>query len=189
MNLPSLKEYLKKVGVTETTPTEVVATHRKEHKRLYNRHYAQQRRRNKVRMESELTKSKFRKLKGFAKRYKREAVNRFLVDCAFAYLEDEALEHNLELTRELVRQIRAIGNNVNQVVHQLHRTKAYQHQGFYQHLKDRIDHLELTIVDFIKTPPKLKGELENLFEQVPESIHDFERFLENMKSKHLGYDS
>lgn len=187
--LPSLQQYLDNKGVTNDTMPDMIEAYRKEYKRLYHRLYAQKRRQEKVRFENTLTKAEYRKLKSFAKRYRRKSLNRFMLDCAFAYLENEYIDHNPELTLALGREIRAIGNNVNQVVHQLHRTRDYQNKNFYELIRDQIKTLQLVVKDFLSHPPNLKTELETLFQQIPESIHDFEHFLETMKAKHLEHDS
>lgn len=186
--VPPLAEYLAAMGVTENTPEEQLAFHKKQHKKLYHRAYAIKRREQTTRLENTLSKAEHRKLKHFAKRYKRKKLNRFLLDCAFAYLEDEYVDHDVELTMKYLYQIRAIGNNINQVVHQLHYRKDYTNKEAYQHLKNRVNQLHSFLSDHMKQPPKIKQVLEKLFTEVPESIHDFERFLNEMKAKHLGND-
>ena len=189
MIIPSLKDYLSTMGIDENTPTEQINYHKAQHRKLYQRAYAIEWRKRVIRMEQVLSKSEHRKIKQFAKRYKRKSLNRFILDCALAYLEDEYIQHDEELVQQYLYQIRAIGNNVNQVVHQLHRTKQYTHKGAYQHLKDKVDELVDTVNEFMNQPPKLRPALEKLFMEVPESIEDFERFLETMKTKIAGHDN
>lgn len=187
-SIPSLKEYLTMMGVSPNTPAEQIDFHKKQHRKMYQKAYGEARRRRVVRVEHTLSKAEYRKLKRFAGRYKRRALNRFILDCAIAYLENEYVNHDEELTKGVMYQIRAIGNNVNQVVHQLHRTKDYQNKVAYQQLKKQIDALYQTVQTYMKQPPKIKPILEKLFEEVPESIDDFEQFLASMRSKNEADD-
>lgn len=186
--IPPLNDYLIALGITKDTPVDQIAFHKKQHRKLYQKAYGKERRRRVVRVEHTLSKSEYRKLKRYAKRYKRKALNRFILDCAMAYLVDEYVNHDEALTQKVSYQIRAIGNNVNQVVHQLHRTKDYQNKAAYSQLKTEIEQLHQTVQAHIKQPPKIKQILEKLFEDVPESIHDFERFLATIKAKNNPND-
>ena len=187
--LPNLKSYLEAVGVTEETSAVEREDHKKRYRQLYHRHYARQRRQDRVRLENTLTKAEYRKLKGFAQRYKQDSLNRFVLDCAFSYLEKESMDHDPEQTLQLIYQIRAIGNNINQVVHGLHRTRNYVQQEAYRTLQHQVNLIEQKIENQRKITPCLKSELEKLFAAVPESIADFENFLVTMKAKHLSHDS
>ena len=188
--VPALQEYLVQMGVTTSTPAVQIAFHKQQHKKIYQRHYAQERRKKQTRVEVAFSQTDFRKLKRFAgRRYRRKYLSKFLKECTFAYLANETVEHDPKLTRELVKQIQVIGNNINQVVHQLHRTRDYQNRKYYEQLKGQTKSLHQTIQTFLQTPPQLRQQLEKLFTQVPESINDFERFLSEMKAKHQRHDS
>ncbi|MEL6357256.1 MAG: plasmid mobilization relaxosome protein MobC, partial [Bacteroidota bacterium] len=98
------------------------------------------------------------------------------------------VRHDTVMAEELKKQIRSIGNNVNQVVHMLHTSRDYANRDYYQHLKTQIDVLQGVVEEHRKQPPKLRQQLECLFAQVPESIDDFQRFLDQMKIKYVGDD-
>ena len=187
--IPSLKDYLLTMGIDDNTPIEQINYHKAQHRKLYQKAYSLQWRKRVFRLEHVLSKTEHQKLKQFAKRYKRKALNRFILDCAFAYLENESVKHDEDLIQDYLYQIRAIGNNVNQVVHQLHRTKKYTDKAAYQYLKDKVDELSNTVKTFMNKPPKIRPILEELFMEVPESIDDFERFLEEMRTKTSQYDN
>ncbi len=179
----SWSAYQKKHNISAETPAAEVARHRQLYRRGYQRHYTKKRRQDKHRLPTEWFKDEYRKLKRFSKRYRQTSLNKFIKHCVFAYLEDEYMEHDTEMAQKLCRQMQAIGNNINQVVHALHVSRDYANKASYEHLKAQVYTLEQVVAKHRREPPKLREQLEQLFIQVPESMADFERFLNEMKEK------
>ena len=181
-------EYRQAHNIDDTLPTPEIERHRQIFRREYQKAYGRKRRQEKQRLSTEWSKFEYRKLKRFAKRYRQPSLNQFIKQCVLAYLEDEYVEHDPVLAKELKQQIRAIGNNINQVIHALHMSRDYTNRVYYDHVKVQVDVLQQLVHDHRQQPPKLREQLEKLFAQVPESINDFQRFLDIMKDKYAGDD-
>lgn len=186
--LPSWREYLVEKGVTTDATPEYLEVLKKQYRKEYQRLYSQQRRKEKKRLEPTLTKVEYRRLKKEARRHKFTSLSGFLKHCAFAYLDKRYICHDQQLIRQYIREINAIGNNINQVVNALHISRDYGAKSYYLHLKAQVAQLKTRLKEHLHTSLPIRDELERLFTEYPETIEYFEKFLANWKSKYPSDD-
>lgn len=180
---PSLQSYLLAKGVTLSTPQQEVDALKKTHRKEYQRLYDQQRRKQKKRLQQDISKTQYQHLKKEAKRHKVKSVSAFVLKCAEAYLNQQFIAHDPELIRQYTVQIQRIGNNVNQVVHSLHYQKDYANKAAYQQIKMQIDTLQKAVQEHLNQSLPIGEELVRLFEENPKTVAYFEEFLREWKAK------
>lgn len=181
--LPRLRDYLIEMGVTAVTPQADIDVLKKQYRKQYQKLYDEQRRKVKKRLEPTLSKSEYLRIKKAAKRHKRKSLSGFLLECAMAYLDQNYIAHDADLIRKYTIQIQRLGNNVNQVVHSLHYNKDYANKAAYQQLKKQIDSLQKSVHEHLNASLPIGEELVRLFTEQPETVHYFEQFLAEWKSK------
>lgn len=183
-NVPSIQVYLAQKGVDEYTPESVIEQYKREHRRLYHQAYHKQRKGEQKRMAHRLTKEEYAELKRQAKAHNQEKLSPFMKACAFAYMKDMYLDRNPKQTEALIKEIRQIGNNINQVVQVMHSVQAYHEAAKYQHLKDEVTSLVALVKEQLLSPPKVGDYITELVEEHPPHLDNFEALLLGLKQKY-----
>lgn len=152
--MQTLKEHLASLGmlgkeVDESVLDKVKEQYYKEYHRQYYKRYKDRR----IRVETRFSKSEYALLKQSAKQHgKRTSTH--LKASALAYMEQSYVVPDEKLLQDLKLQIRAIGNNVNQIAFQANssRGKVVDVQSLFSQL----NRLEKLIEEKLKSPLLMK---------------------------------
>lgn len=165
MKIPSLADFLESQGINKETPKEQVQYLKKVYKKTYQQVYYLQRKQQTKRFSLNMTKEEYSRLKTFAKRHQYEHLGKFIKASAFAYLENNYVPRDREGIELLVKQVGKMGNNINQIVQQLHwkmessrsgeQGQDYQLlQAGYQRLVQEVYELQQVTKNYFSMPPK-----------------------------------
>lgn len=145
-----------------------------------------------------LSKDEYRSFKVHAQRQGKKKMGQFIKDTALAYLEQEYVPRDSKPIADLASAIRKIGNNVNQIVHGIHRTlkrqqftgafddrKAYEQllQNYTVLVKD-VEEIRASIQQYLTSPPLRLGDaLWELLQDQPDKIHQLRAMLDEIEAQ------
>lgn len=124
-------------------------------------------------------------------RCRRLSLNAAIKQWALAYLNEQYVPRDPESIQQLVQQVQKIGNNVNQVVHQLHRDRKHQAMNGsseqqnsrllhdkYEELVAQIHKLKQRVEQYFTSPPlRLNTALIEAVRDRPELIQELQAQL------------
>jgi len=194
----NLQQYLITKGVTSTTSTETIAALKKAYSQQYHRAYYQERKQQEKRFSLRLDKVEHRRLKHHAALHNNSKLGVFIKQSALAYLDQSYIPRSPEVIDELQKDVRQIGNNINQIVHYLHKqlkfekpilnrqeAQEYDWQTLssnYENLVIAVSHLNEQITSYFTSPPmKLTDALMQVIQDDPKTIGELQAFLSEAK--------
>lgn len=202
--LPSLSDYLQQEGVSIETPEAKREEVTRQYWKLYHRQYYQYRKQQFKRFTLRLTMPEYERFMHHAKRHhtpdEKLHLGNYIKAAALAYVEQKYVPRNTKPIESLTVQIQKVGNNINQVVHAIHRTMirtdfsgaladkhayAYLHQQYQILLKQVVD-VKKEVQHYMEKPPlKLADALWELIQEQPEKIADIRLFLDRAEAEIL----
>ena len=160
----SLSAYLKAQGVNSTTSESEIRAHKKAWKKLYHQNYYQSRKKREYRMTIRLKPAVYRYFQQAKKSHRRKRLNGFLPECARAYLEQGYIGHNVKEVELLNKQIRKIGNTINQVVHSIHRSRRHRSMSGSFAGADILQELERKYTELVGRVGEAEQKIEQFFD-------------------------
>lgn len=164
-DFPTQRQFIKAHKELSDSSLEML---KKEYRRLYFKEYNKHRRAVK-KVSLRLTQKEYDYFENKRKSYTKKSFNRFVIDTAIAYLENSFIQHDPELIRKLILAVNATGNNINQIVHQIHlillkstentysadfsMESLYRILEGYEELKKCTEALKQLIVKYTSAPP------------------------------------
>jgi hypothetical protein len=204
--MPTLKEFLYQAGVNKDTPSDKVQSLKKQYSKAYQKWYQLKRKKDTLRYTLRFSKAEFSELKRMAARYaptdlptiaKKVKLAPFIKKAVLTYLSNQYLPRDEMLVRALGKDIRAIGNNINQVIQSVHRARrknqlsgTFSDDEFnslysnYFALQSLIGDLENRLNKFMQQPTKtLKQALEESLIDRPNKIDQLVDYLLTLKNQ------
>lgn len=166
MKPTTLKSYLLQQGVKSTTPSDIIAGHKKTFRKKYQQKYQAKRNMMQKRIEMRLSKAEYDFFLLKNKQYNRRYLGRFIKESALAYLQKEYVVVSPTTLATLIEQVKIIGNNINQCIHAMNALKAHHEASRYKALKKSVEVLVDLVQEAFKYPPELTGKrLSELIDQ------------------------
>lgn len=169
---------------------------RKKYRKAYFQNYYYERKKNQHRLTLRLSKQENRLLKQSAKQQKERSLNTFIKKISLAYLEEKYVPRDTKPLDETIKELRAIGRNINQVIRALHRSVFLPSNKMltesdmggvietYENLHETVTKLEKKLVDrYESIPGRLDQALAEFCENRPERIGELIEFLEEQKKE------
>jgi len=188
--LGNFVEYLKEHCGGKILSEEELEEMRKQYRREYQRQYYYVRKERENNLVVRLSRKESRLLKYYAEKHKAKGLHSFLKEIAFSYLENKYVPRDEKHLDEMTKQLNAIGNNVNQLVHRLHQLKyeggASQelnglHKG-YKILLSQVEQLKNEVVTTLSSCPlDLRTALLEVIESSSDKIDELIAYLEKCK--------
>lgn len=202
-NISNLSDYLRTQGVNDSTPAEEVAVYKRAYWKAYHKHYYQERKKQQHRLTLRLTKNEYRRFKVATNDHQLGSMNTFIKQVALAYLDKGYVPRHIQGIEKLSREVNAIGNNINQVVHTIHRTRkrdqltgAYDDEKVWQQLQDAYSALAQQVVAmeekvqvYMKKPPvQLSVALSEFITAHPERVGELQELIASLaqQAKHAN---
>lgn len=193
---PSLADWLSQQGSLSSKTSEEIAALKKSYWAAYHRAYHQHRKKKWKRVTLRLTPSEHQRLTDHASvRCRRINLNTAIKAWALAYLDEQYVPRNNETIEQLYQQIQKIGNNINQVVHSIHRDRKYLsmtgasgerdiqllHTKYAQLTQD-VQTLKQAVQDYFSSPPlRLDVALFEAVRDQPERIQQIREWLDDIE--------
>lgn len=197
--LPGLSAYLQRQGITSTSTDQEVQEAKATYRQLYHRVYYEKRKQGKKRFTMRMDLEEYEQFEHYAELHNRSSVSEFIKDCGLAYLRQRYLPRDEKQVDRLRKSVARIGNNINQVVLTINRTKRYGDMSgaleggkevmlkivdAYAGLQQQVQELQQTVkTELIAPPTKLGDALWRVIQEDPTMIDKLQGFLEQAKQK------
>ncbi len=199
--LPKLYDFLKMKGVNASTPKKEVEALKKKYWKVYHGLYYRRRKKEGKRFTMRLTNEEYQRFKIQIANHQQMNLSGFIKTSALAYLEERYIPRDQGKVEELNKAIRKIGNTINQVVQQIHRTAKYERfngavtdatiehiKSKYELLVKRVYELQKTLELFMTSPPgKLEAVRAELLQQEPGKIALLRNILDEVEAKNQSH--
>lgn len=148
-----LQQYLDAAGVNSQTPPDQIQQLKKEYKKLYRKwSYYKREKVNTKRVNLTFSKKQYARLQKMAGG---ESLASFIKKAALTQTNLTPPSYTSEVNR-LVKEINAIGHNINQVVWSLHALKNYENEQQYRTLSEHVGKVQDLIEAFFLSQTKSK---------------------------------
>ncbi len=168
----TLKEYLAHHLPENATPDEVERLKRR-YRKIYLKNYKAQYKGK--RKELVFSPEEFKRLEKLAGQHQMK-LGSFIKACTFAYIDQEYILPDDQQALALERQIRAIGNNINQITYKLNATGQYNtidSETIYHNLYQ----LEQAVSTAFRAPPNLLDYLKAVIKENPNLKHQIQNLF------------
>ncbi|MBN4056108.1 plasmid mobilization relaxosome protein MobC [Rhodothermus sp. AH-315-K08] len=152
--MQTLAAFLSAHGVTDQTPIGEISYLKSLHRRQYKREYRKAFNQKRKAVRSYYNAQDFARLKRAAAAHNLPWAS-FQKVAALAYMEKSFVVPNEETLHDLVVAMRRIGNNVNQIAHQVNTGREAKRPDIIA-MNDYLDRLEKVITDALEHPPERK---------------------------------
>lgn len=176
--MQTLKEHLASLGMLgKEVDNAVLDKVKKQYYKEYHRQYYKQYKDRRIRVETRFSKSEYALLKQSARRHHKRA-STHLKESALAYMEQSYVVPDERLLQDLKLQIRAIGNNVNQIAYRANssRGKAVDIQALFSQL----NRLEKLIEEKLTSPLLMKEAIREAVQYSRITQSDLRELLESV---------
>lgn len=195
-NFPSLADWLLQQGNVSSKSEAELEALKKSYWSAYHRHYYQHRKKHWKRLTLRLSPQEHQRLLDHASvRCRQLSLNTAIKEFALAYLDEQYVPRDSEAIQTLSQQLQKIGNNINQIVQQLHRTRKYLtmtgaspnqemdslQQGYTQ-LVEQVAVLKQDVQGYFHSPPlRLDIALWELVRDQPEKVEEVRNILDKIE--------
>lgn len=157
--MQTLKEHLASLGLLgKEVPESILDAAKEAYYKEYHRQYYESYKHKRLRVELRFTKSEYAAIKASARQHKKRISNH-LKKCALAYINTDYIVPDEKMLNDLKLQIRAIGNNINQIAYQANATNGEVVD--VNSLFRRLDELEQLVEAKLTTPVLIEDLLKN----------------------------
>lgn len=172
-----LHAFLLQNGYDPTTASlEIIAQAEAEYKRYYNREKKREYRSRDVTKQVRMTKAEATLIEQNAKRHN-QTVGPFIKACTLAYLQKTFVLPDDEQVRNVVFQIRAIGNNINQLAHLANRRQSEEVVDWVN-LRQQLNQVEAIVKEILTKPPTVVGLVGSAIRANPNLILQLQQVLD-----------
>lgn len=154
---------------------------RQGHKKNYMDKYREEYKQKTRRVNITLSLEEYSAVKSASKDAQKK-VSTFVKDCVVQQTSKVYILPNNTTTENLILQLRAIGNNVNQLTRHIHRSGVIQRSDLTQ-LQNQVRQVENLVHSKFSNPDDLFGLLDEQVSKSPDLIERLEEFILNHKSK------
>lgn len=177
----SLQDFLQQKGVSSQTPMPDIVALKKAYWKEKRKLYYQIEKQRERRINITLSNQEYALVKRSADLHG-ERVTPHAKAQLLAQLNKSVLLPNEDAIFDLIAEINAIGNNINQVVHTMHAVRAYHDMNRYNELLVGVRQYQKRIETYLKNPPDLYEALEKDLMQNPHHEHKLQQLLHQIQT-------